>query len=96
MMATYDAKTKRWLTEHRNAETTVAKCDVCGLCYKPSLGHKCKKREQAMERKNYTSCRSPAATRQQEAEWNRMVQELEHRKAKENHRKEVKTNGRDT
>lgn len=49
-----------------------------------------------MERKNYMSCRSPAATKQQEAEWNRMVQELEHRKEKENQRKEVKTNDRDT
>lgn len=32
--------------------------------------------------------------KQQEAGWNRMVRNLEHRKAKENHRKEVKTNGR--
>lgn len=40
------------------------------------------------------SCRNPAATKQQEAGWNRMVRDLEHRKAKENHRKEVKTNGR--
>lgn len=39
-------------------------------------------------------CRNPAATKQQEAGWNRMVRDLEHRKAKENHRKEVKTNGR--
>lgn len=44
--------------------------------------------------KDYISCRNPAATKQQETDWNRMVRNLEHRKAKENHRKEVKTNGR--
>ena len=44
--------------------------------------------------KDYISCRNPAATKQQETGWNRMVRKLEHRKAKENHRKEVKTNGR--
>lgn len=44
--------------------------------------------------RDYISCRNPAATKQQEAGWNRMVRNLEHRKAKENHRKEVKTNGR--
>lgn len=40
--------------------------------------------------RDYISCRNPAATKQQEAGWNRMVRDLEHRKAKENHRKEVK------
>lgn len=44
--------------------------------------------------RDYISCRNPAVTKQQEAGWNRMVRDLEHRKAKENHRKEVKTNGR--
>ena len=37
--------------------------------------------------RDYISCRNPAATKQQEAGWNRMVRNLEHRK-------EVKTNGR--
>ena len=46
------------------------------------------------QNRDYISCRKPAATKQQEAGWNRMVRDLEHRKAKENHRKEVKTNGR--
>ncbi len=47
--------------------------------------------------RDYISCRNPAATKQQETGWNRMVRNLEHRKAKkENHRKEVKTNGRNT
>lgn len=40
--------------------------------------------------RDYISCRNPATTKQQEAGWNRMVRDLEHRKAKENHRKEVK------
>lgn len=44
--------------------------------------------------RDYISCRNHAITKQQEAGWNRMVRDLEHRKAKENHRKEVKTNGR--
>lgn len=45
--------------------------------------------------RDYISCRNHAATKQQEAGWNRMVQDLENRKAKENDsRKEVKTNGR--
>ncbi|WP_158576214.1 hypothetical protein [Roseburia sp. AM23-20] len=44
--------------------------------------------------RDYISCRNPATTKQQEAGWNRMVRDLEHRKAKENHRKEVKNNGR--
>lgn len=45
--------------------------------------------------RDYISCRNPAATKQQEESWNRMVRDLEHRKAKENdNRKEVKTNGR--
>ena len=44
--------------------------------------------------KDYISCRNPAATKQQVTGRIRMVRNLEHRKAKENHRKEVKTNGR--
>ena len=42
--------------------------------------------------RDYISCRNPAATKQQEAGWNRMVRDLEHRKAKENHRKEKISN----
>ena len=42
--------------------------------------------------RDYISCRNPAATKQQEAGWNRMVRNLEHRKAKENHRKEKISN----
>ena len=44
--------------------------------------------------RDYISWRNPAATKQQEAGWNRMVRNWEHRKAKEDHREEVKTNGR--
>lgn len=37
-----DPRTKKWFRERWYAETTLAKCDACGLYYKPSLGHKCK------------------------------------------------------
>lgn len=49
------------------------------------------------DNRGYTSCRNPAATKQQEESWNRMVQDLENRKAKakeNDNRKEVRTNGR--
>ena len=39
----YDSKTEKWFKMHMNAQTTVIKCEKCGLFYKPSLGHKCKK-----------------------------------------------------
>lgn len=45
-----DAATKKWfeskpIIERFNTETTLAKCEKCGLFYKPSLGHKCKQKE---------------------------------------------------
>ena len=39
----FDSILKRWFKLHPFAETTVAKCEKCGLFYRPSLGHKCKK-----------------------------------------------------
>lgn len=41
----YDEKTRKWFSRHWNAETTVARCEQCGLYYKPMLGHKCRKGE---------------------------------------------------
>ena len=38
----YDELTEKWFKEHPDTETTVMRCDDCGLFYKPSLGHKCK------------------------------------------------------
>ncbi len=38
-----DAILEKWFREHPDAETTVMQCPVCGLYYKPILGHKCKK-----------------------------------------------------
>ena len=38
----YDKPTQLWFNSHFGAQTTVCKCDKCGLFYKPSLGHKCK------------------------------------------------------
>lgn len=45
----YDLETRKWfdslpLSERFIIETTVMRCDDCGLYYKPSLGHKCRKR----------------------------------------------------
>lgn len=39
----YDRTTKAWLNSHICQQTTVCRCEECGLFYKPSLGHKCKK-----------------------------------------------------
>lgn len=37
-----DAYLRKWWREHPFDETTVMKCEACGLFYKPELGHKCK------------------------------------------------------
>lgn len=39
----YDEGTKTWFSKNIENQTTVCKCDKCGLFYKQSLGHKCKK-----------------------------------------------------
>ena len=39
----FDAATRKWFDEHKLAQTTVVRCDQCGLFYKPVLGHKCRK-----------------------------------------------------
>ena len=39
----YDRATNTWFNNHISQQTTVCKCEECGLFYKPSLGHKCKK-----------------------------------------------------
>lgn len=41
----FDGPTKKWMEKHPGAETTVMRCDACGLYYKPILGHACKKRQ---------------------------------------------------
>lgn len=43
MKARFDEPTKKWFANHIGAQTTVMRCPECGLYYKPSLGHKCKK-----------------------------------------------------
>lgn len=40
----YDAETRKWFARNRDAETTVTRCEKCGLYYKPELGHKCGRR----------------------------------------------------
>lgn len=42
----YDAATKEWFKNQPKWKvTTVARCEKCGLCYKPELGHKCEVRK---------------------------------------------------
>lgn len=38
----FDARTRKWFEQHPQSATTIARCAICGLAYKPSLGHKCK------------------------------------------------------
>ena len=34
-----DSETKKWFSRNPGAQTTVMKCERCGVYYKPSLGH---------------------------------------------------------
>lgn len=45
MNEVYDRATKAWFNSHICQQTTVCRCEKCGLFYKPSLGHKCKAKE---------------------------------------------------
>jgi hypothetical protein len=40
--ATFDPDTKAWFDRNPDAQTTVMKCERCGLYYKPILGHRSK------------------------------------------------------
>ena len=42
MKVKYDRATKKWFSSHAGQQTTVCKCEKCGLFYKPSLWHNCK------------------------------------------------------
>ena len=39
----FDETTLKWFREHQNIETTVMRCNICGLFFKPNIGHTCKK-----------------------------------------------------
>ena len=39
----FDPKTYDWMQDREWSEITVTKCKVCGLHYKPELGHFCNK-----------------------------------------------------
>lgn len=45
----YDSVTKKWFNAHPCSETTVTRCNDCGLFYKPMLGHKCKKQKKGVK-----------------------------------------------
>ena len=38
----FDKDTQDWFYLHPFAETTLQKCEKCGLYFKPILGHKCR------------------------------------------------------
>jgi hypothetical protein len=38
--AYFDLATREWFKNNIGAQTTVMKCERCGLYYKPILGHK--------------------------------------------------------
>ena len=40
----FDAETKASFRKYYDRQSTVMRCDVCGLYYKPSLGHRCKEK----------------------------------------------------
>lgn len=45
----FDAETRKWFQNHIGAQTTVMRCECCGLYFKPILGHKCKKKGEKYE-----------------------------------------------
>ena len=45
-MISFDKDTELWFRKHIGEQTTLCKCDVCGLFYKPELGHKCPKEQE--------------------------------------------------
>ena len=45
MKVKYDETTEKWFKQHPDVVSTVMRCEKCGLFYKPSLGHKCRKRD---------------------------------------------------
>lgn len=38
----FDPETDKWFNQHPGECSTVAKCELCNIYYKPELGHKCK------------------------------------------------------
>lgn len=60
----FDSETARWFGNHQLEETTLAKCEGCGLYYKPELGHKCKNESDVVSPlKPCPFCGSPAELR---------------------------------
>ena len=39
----YDKETTEWFRSHIVQQTTLCRCEKCGLYYKSSLGHRCRK-----------------------------------------------------
>ena len=52
MKVRYDKVTSEWLKMHPLQQTTVGRCEACGLFYKPSLGHRCKYEKRKDQKKD--------------------------------------------
>jgi len=52
----YDTATEEWFRCRGDIQTTVCKCEACGLHYKPSLGHKCKVKRKEQKIHETESC----------------------------------------
>lgn len=50
MTVKYDKGTSKWFSKNIGCQTTVCRCDKCNMFYKPSLGHKCRKKVVESER----------------------------------------------
>ena len=53
----FDARTRKWFRERYErlaVDTTLMRCNACGLYYKPSLGHDCKesRRQEATDERS--------------------------------------------
>lgn len=40
--AEFDKETIKWFRKHPEKQTTLCKCEKCGLFYKPILDHRCR------------------------------------------------------
>lgn len=50
MSSCFDIATQKWFKEHVGVPTSLAKCNKCGLYYKPELGHQCKIARMTMQK----------------------------------------------
>lgn len=54
-----DKNTTKWFEQHPEAVTTLMMCEMCGLYYKPSLGHTCENKTTWEDEKDKVPSRKP-------------------------------------